>query len=213
MSFFAPSVARVVHFAIIALCLVTAHNATALHTRIYACVLANDTAGAFMGGSSNGSGLFISDDTGLTWRHVGWENVKCYAAAIGPGSDGRTIYLATGLGVLRSSDAGVSWRQLTDWRVSEAMKIRIELNDPNTIDIETAHGPWRSSDGGRIWKPLSAPISSWIGPRAGRVTVGAEGPASPVTIEASLRMGVLRNGQVTLPHRQVWSVTASEVAQ
>src|SRR5438067_9504641 len=59
--------------------LVLLSSARAQHLRIFACAIANDSAGAFMGASSNGSGLYQSDDTGKTWKHLGWENIKCYS--------------------------------------------------------------------------------------------------------------------------------------
>ncbi len=127
---------------------------TAQHLRIFACAIANDSAGAFMGGSSNGSGLYQSDDTGKTWRHLGWDNIKCYSMDEVQSSNGRILYEATGLGVLRSTDYGAHWKQLTDWRISEAMDVAVNQKNPSEIYIATAHGPWRSEDGGKMWTPL-----------------------------------------------------------
>jgi len=126
----------------------------AQHLRLFACAIANDSAGAFLGGSSNGSGLYQSDDTGKTWKHLGWDNIKCYSMDEVLSSNGRILYEATGLGILRSSDYGEHWKQLTDWRISEAMDVAVNQKTPNEIYIATAHGPWRSKDGGRIWSYL-----------------------------------------------------------
>src|SRR5437868_3843776 len=71
-------VARVVCVAGV-VCVLASTNVIAQHLRIFACAIANDSAGAFMGGSSNGSGLYQSDDTGKTWKHLGWDNIKCYS--------------------------------------------------------------------------------------------------------------------------------------
>ena len=128
--------------------------AHAQHLRIFACAIANDSAGAFMGGSSNGSGLYQSDDTGKTWKHLGWDNIKCYSMDMVQSSNGRILYEATGLGVLRSTDSGMHWKQLTDWRVSEAMDVAVNQKNPEEIYIATAHGPWRSEDGGKTWRTL-----------------------------------------------------------
>ena len=125
--------------------------ANAQHLRIFACAIANDSAGAFMGGSSNGSGLYQSDDTGKTWRHLGWDNIKCYSMDEVQSSNGRILYESTGLGVLRSTDFGEHWKQLTDWRVSEVMDIAVNQKNPLEIYIATAHGPCRSTDGGSSW--------------------------------------------------------------
>ncbi|MFI5201024.1 MAG: WD40/YVTN/BNR-like repeat-containing protein [Candidatus Kapaibacterium sp.] len=123
----------------------------AQHLRIYACAIANDSAGAFMGGSSNGSGLYQSDDTGKTWKHLGWDNIKCYSMDEVESSNGRILFEATGLGILRSTDYGAHWKQLTDWRISEAMDVAVNQKYPDEIYIATAHGAWQTSDGGNKW--------------------------------------------------------------
>ncbi len=127
----------------------------AQHLRIFACAIANDSTGAFLGGSSNGSGLYQSDDTGKTWKHLGWDNIKCYSMDEVNSSKGRILYEATGLGILRSTDYGAHWKQLTDWRISEAMDVAVNQKNPNEIYVATAHGPWRTEDGGKTWNYLA----------------------------------------------------------
>jgi hypothetical protein len=131
------------------LLLSTASNAQPI--RIYACAISNDSTGAFLGGSSRGSGLYASDDTGKTWRHLGWDNIKCYAVDIVQRTDGRILYMGTGLGVLKSTDYGEHWKQVTDWRVSEVLDVAINELDSNDVFIATAHGIWHTSDGGIQW--------------------------------------------------------------
>ncbi len=117
-----------------------------------------------MGGSSNGSGLYQSDDTGKTWRHLGWNNIKCFSMDMVQSSNGRILYEATGLGVLRSVDGGEHWKQLTDWRISEVMDIMINPYNKdhyNEIDIATAHGLRRSLDGGQTWEAVSHQNIKW----------------------------------------------------
>jgi hypothetical protein len=126
----------------------------AQHLRIYACAIGNDSVGASMGGSSNGSGLYESDDTGKTWKHLGWDNIKCYSMDMVQSSNGRILYEATGLGILRSVDGGEHWKQITDWRISEALDVAVNQKNPNEIYIATAHGPWGSEDGGKKWEAL-----------------------------------------------------------
>lgn len=119
-----------------------------------------------MGASSNGSGLYQSDDTGKTWKHLGWDNIKCYSMDMAQSSNRRILYEATGLGILRSVDGGEHWKQITDWRISEAMDVAVNQKNPNEIYIATAHGPWRTRDGGKEWeallKGLPAPYTSRI---------------------------------------------------
>lgn len=129
-------------------------NANAQHLRIYACAIGNDSTGASLGASSDGSGLYQSDDTGKTWKHLGWDNIKCYSMDMVQSSNGRILYEATGLGILRSVDGGEHWKQITDWRISEAMDVAVNQKNPNEIYIATAHGPWRTRDGGKTWELL-----------------------------------------------------------
>ena len=131
--------------------LLIASGLHAQHLRIFACAIANDSVGAFMGGSSNGSGLYQSDDTGKTWKHLGWQNIKCYSMDMVQSSNGRILYEATGLGVLRSTDYGEHWKQITDWRVSEVMDVAVNQKNPEEIYIATAHGAWQTRDGGKRW--------------------------------------------------------------
>jgi hypothetical protein len=140
----------------------------AQHLRIFACAIANDSAGAFMGGSSNGSGLYQSDDTGKSWKHLGWDNIKCYSMDAVQSSNGRILYMATGLGVLRSSDYGEHWKQITDWRISEVLDVSVAQADTKKITIltplrsesESGIDPttlyyfrkvWQSQDSGKTW--------------------------------------------------------------
>jgi hypothetical protein len=127
---------------------------SAQHLRIFACAIANDS-GKFMGASSMGSGLYQSDDTGRTWRHLGWENIKAYSMEMVELSDGRVLYLASGLGVMRSVDFGEHWKVLTDWRISEALDIAVDQKNAQVIYLATAHGPFRSRDGGATWQELT----------------------------------------------------------
>ena len=139
--------------------LLTTQPILSQHLRIFACAIGNDSAGAFMGGSSNGSGLYQSDDTGKTWKHLGWQNIKCYSMNMVQSSNGRILYEATGLGVLRSTDYGEHWKQITDWRMSEVMDVAVNQKNQEEIYLATAHGAWRTRDGGRNWQSLPVGLS------------------------------------------------------
>jgi hypothetical protein len=127
--------------------------ARAQHVRVYAVVLANDSAGASLAASSEGCGLYQSDDTGRTWIHLGWNNGKAYSMDMIEASNGRILYLATGQGVLRSMDYGSTWRQLTGWRISEVTDIAINQLHAREMSIATAHGMWKTNDSGNTWQP------------------------------------------------------------
>jgi hypothetical protein len=129
-------------------------TSNAEHLRLYACALASDDPTAFMGGSSIGAGLWISDDTAKTWTQIGWKHVKCYSVDVVDSSNGKIIYLACGNGLMRSLDAGDHWRMLTDWRISEVLDVAIDQSHPNTIGIATSTGLWQTNDEGVHWKEV-----------------------------------------------------------
>jgi hypothetical protein len=153
-------------------------EASAQHLRMYACILANDEAGSSMAGSSLGSGLWQSDDTGKTWKQLGSTHVKGYSMRVEPGSEGRVLYFAAGNGLWRSSDAGRHWKVLTDWRITEVMDVEIEPDDHASIWIATAHGIWHSSTSGAEWHPVQQgipqPYVSALRFKHGRLYAAAE---------------------------------------
>src|ERR1051325_3414940 len=120
----------------------------ARHARLYACALGSDDPAFFMGGSSIGGGLWQSDDTGKTWKQLGWKHVKCYSVDVVNKSNGKIIYQACGNGVLKSNDDGISWRMLTDCRMTEVMDIAVDQLSPNIIYIATPGAIWKSDDAG-----------------------------------------------------------------
>jgi photosystem II stability/assembly factor-like uncharacterized protein len=181
------------------LCLISFNTTQAQHFRIFACAIANDSAGAFMGASSNGSGLYQSDDTGKTWKHLGWDNIKCYSMDMVQSSNGRILYEATGLGVLRSTDYGEHWKLLTDCRISEVMDIAVNQKNPNEIWIATAHGPWRTEDEGKHWALLVDGLQNRI--------------CSRVVVDSVLENHVLlasQDGLLSNSHRLWSAVTGSK---
>ncbi len=142
---------------ILLFCATPAHSK---HTRLYACVLADNTPGNFLGASSLGSGLWTSDDTGRTWNHLGWKHGKTYSVDVLGGSKGKTIYLARGDGLLRTTDAGTTWKMLTDWRHREVTDVAVLQSDPSLIIITTALGMWRSQDTGATWNKIVKGVES-----------------------------------------------------
>jgi len=203
----------------------------AQHLRIFACAIANDSAGAFMGGSSNGSGLYQSDDTGKAWKHLGWDNIKCYSMDMVQSSNGRILYVAAGLGVLCSTDFGEHWKQLTDWRISEALDVAINQNEPSEVWVATAHGPWETKDHGKSWESLRYRTNKfierivyvpgfrtqhWFANDEGvgnneaasfrKLTIKTIREKQSIKLEGSVNEGVKVNGIVTLPLRQIWTL-------
>jgi hypothetical protein len=130
----------------------------AQHTRLYACSLGSNDPAASMGGSSIGGGLWQSDDTGKTWKQLGWKHVKCYSVDVVNKSNGKIIYQACGNGVLKSTDGGLTWRMLTDWRMTEVMDIAVDQKSPKNVYIATPGAIWKSDDGGDNWYETDSDI-------------------------------------------------------
>ena len=76
-------------------------------TRLYATTINTATGGGF---------VFISDDTGLTWRpsmkNLDVNRTITYSL-IQDRVDANILYLATNLGIFQSVDRGITWKQLT----------------------------------------------------------------------------------------------------
>lgn len=136
--------------------LLAPHGVSAKHMRMYAVVVANDDPANSMAGSSIGSGLWQSDDTGRTWLQLGWRHIKAFSVA--HDSDGKTLYLAAGNGVLKSTDHGLTWKVMTDWRVAEVMDVCVDPLLPKIVIAATAHGIIKSTDAGLTWKPSNKGI-------------------------------------------------------
>lgn len=154
---------------LVALCLFLFSHISASfagHTRVYACILGDDTPENFMGASSLGSGLWTSDDTGRTWKQLGWKHGKCYSVDVYKKSNGKLIFLAKGDGLQRSTDGGKTWKVVTNWRQTEVMDVAIDQNDPSFLFIATATGMWRSNDSGSTFTPdtlgLTVPFISCV---------------------------------------------------
>ncbi len=118
--------------------------------KIYACVLS--TKNYIVGFKNPPSGLFVSADTGATFHHMGWENIRCFGFAMHPKQIGKTFFLASGNGVFRTEDGGQHWRILTDWHETEIQEVLVNPRNPRKIVIGTPYGIFRSEDGGQTWQ-------------------------------------------------------------
>ncbi len=126
--------------------------------KIYACVLA--TKNYVVGAKNPPSGLFFSADSGATYQHVGWKNIRCFGFTMHPKQVGNTFFLASGNGVLRTLDGGLHWRILTDWHETEIQQILVNPQMPRKLIIATPYGVYRSEDGGRSWSPSNSGLKT-----------------------------------------------------
>jgi photosystem II stability/assembly factor-like uncharacterized protein len=162
-----------------------------------------------MGGSSLGSGLWVSDDTAKTFTQFGWKHGKTYSVDIVDGSLGKTIYIARGDGLLGTTDGGATWRMLTDWRQTEVMDVKVDQKKPSNIIITTAREKWRTKDAGKTWKMVKAvttvprvrPTTAKIGDR---LFVGSLDHGLREKTKVGLK-------QVAFPLGQVWTIRTYEM--
>ncbi len=133
-------------------------NLHAQYPTIYACVLA--TKNYVVGAKNPPSGLFVSQDIGKSWQHLGWKNIRCFGFAMDPSHVGKTFYLASGNGVLRTMDAGSHWKILTNWHETEIQQVLVNPKTPRKLIAATPYGIFLSEDGGRSWKASNTGLAS-----------------------------------------------------
>jgi len=97
-------------------------------------------------------GLYVSEDLGNSWRHLGLKTVKSFKVLPLKQDKGKTIFLAAGNGVLKSTDYGKSWKITTGWDITEVVEIENDSVDENIIYIGTAYGFCKSTDKGETWQ-------------------------------------------------------------
>jgi hypothetical protein len=133
--------------------------ARAQQSTVYVSVLTNKQ---FIAGAANPhTGLFVqhpADDT--SWAHSGPVNTRNFQVAVGPGSNGRILYLATGPGVLKSTDAGASWVYTTDWRITEVLWVAPDPHIENIVYCATAYGIFKTVDGCKTWTEMNHGLGS-----------------------------------------------------
>lgn len=135
---------------------------------LFAAVL--DRKGYIVGDANANSGLHYlpaaptlgGAQTDEGWRHVGWNNVRCFGFDFGRRAAGPSMFIAGGNGVLRSQDLE-SWRVTTDWRVTEVLDVVVlsntGLDNCPRIIAATAYGPIESADWGETWSDFSQGLS------------------------------------------------------
>ncbi|RMD92126.1 MAG: hypothetical protein D6814_17360, partial [Calditrichaeota bacterium] len=121
--------------------------------KIYAAVLSNKSY--TVGRNNPGTGLYVGDETGKTWKNLAFKNMRTFAIDIFPDYGDGLFYTANGNGVIVSRDGGKSWRVTTGWKITEVLKIRAWPRDPRIVYIGTAYGAYKSVQMGENWQQLT----------------------------------------------------------
>ncbi len=111
------------------------------------------------GSTGAGSGVYGSEDGGLTWHRVsdGLPSKDVVALALGAGNPA-LLYAAVGDGIFVSADGGTSWSQqaqgVGNYRGFE--QLRVAPSDGRILySVTIMEGAFRSDDGGYNWLPVN----------------------------------------------------------
>lgn len=151
------------------------------------CALHTDGRRAYLGGYS---GVWRSDDSGATWRHLEWPQppagstlvpgallgVTIYDLAVSPANPdvvlaavGKDARQPSAVGIWRSSDGGATWTRVHQFvqgtNVSQANCLAIAADDANVVFAAGGVSLARSLDGGLTWttiRPQTALQRVWF---------------------------------------------------
>ncbi|WP_252263520.1 WD40/YVTN/BNR-like repeat-containing protein [Paracidobacterium acidisoli] len=101
-----------------------------------------------------GGGVYISQDSGVTWTPSAPMKGQSVLALAQAPSNPKVLVAGTLSGVYRSEDKGAHWSEISppgSTEVHEVESIAIDPYDPHTIYAGTWHLPWKTTDGGRNW--------------------------------------------------------------
>lgn len=102
-------------------------------------------------------GLWISHDSGSTWKESPGLHGQSIRAFIQAPSDPEILFAGTLQGVFRSSDAGATWKQISpvgDREIHEVESLAVDPQNPEIVYAGTWHLPWKTTDGGKTWHSI-----------------------------------------------------------
>ncbi|HVS00551.1 MAG TPA: hypothetical protein VMW27_28270 [Thermoanaerobaculia bacterium] len=147
---------------------------------------------------SGWTGVWRSDNGGLTWSLLPGSPPVAFALTLVPGQTD-TLYAGTAAaGVFRSTDGGLTWAAVNrglDPRDGVA-DIVFDPRRPQTLYLSTGQGPpFKSTDGGNRWRRIDRGFNT----SAGRLSVD---PDRPSTIYATTDAGIYRSTDAGASWRQ-----------
>lgn len=111
-------------------------------------------AGAYTTGNGEGGGVFVSRNSGVSWKEMPELNGQSVRALVMAPGDPKMLVAGTLEGVFRSSDGGSHWQRISPERHEEIRNIESLAVDPldhQHIYAGTWHLPWKTTDGGAHW--------------------------------------------------------------
>lgn len=119
--------------------------------------------------SHQGSGVWRSDDSGLSWKPGldGMRGLDVRDMAVDP-KNPQIVYAATSRGMYKSTDGGASWKEINAGLASTDLQ-RLALDPSNPLRLFTASTKgslYRSTDGGLTWTAPGSGLGQypyWLG--------------------------------------------------
>jgi photosystem II stability/assembly factor-like uncharacterized protein len=139
--------------------------------------------GLLYAGSSDGSGLYRSEDGGASWVRVSRGLDVFVTAVVADPQAPATVYVLANFRIWKSVDAGATWTAAPPLKGQVGIEaLAIDPRTPANLYAATTSGVWKSADGGATWRKLP--------PGDGRFIAIAVDPASPSTVYAAGFAGV-----------------------
>jgi len=133
--------------------------------------------GLLYAGSSDGSGLYRSEDGGASWVRVSRGLDVFVTAVLADPQAPATVYVLADLHLWKSLDAGATWTEAPPPERQVGIEsLAIDPRTPAILYAGTTSGVWKSADGGATWTKLPA--------GDGYVTAIAVDPSTPSTVYA-----------------------------
>ncbi len=121
---------------------------------------------------TSGKGLFISEDSGYSWRAIEHFNDTVVKVMLNPNFDGMIYVVTASKGIYKSIDGGQTWKMIIDDETIKKYSGMLEYHniifDKNYEDgllYANKYGLFRSIDGGQTWTSfelLTKPGSRYI---------------------------------------------------
>jgi photosystem II stability/assembly factor-like uncharacterized protein len=155
-----------------------------------------------------GNGMYVSDDAGKTWRHIGLEQTMQIGAIVVDPRDARIVYVAAlghayaanpERGVFKTTDGGNTWTKvLYKDADTGAISLSMDPQHPDTLYAalwQTRRPPWnvyppsngpgsglyKTTNGGKTWTQLTKGLPAHVG----RIGV-AVAPSDPKRVYAQV---------------------------
>jgi photosystem II stability/assembly factor-like uncharacterized protein len=106
---------------------------------------------------SSGGGLWISTDSGHTFKEIPSFKGRPVHALVQAPSDPSIFFAGTLDGVYRSNDTGNSWSLISpegSKEIHEIASLAVDPHDADTVYAGTWHLPWKTTDGGKNWSNI-----------------------------------------------------------